>query len=351
MDKDGFNAIAGVISGVVAFYAGRWRHVCNKWLIYDLEGTFIRCVPSIFINKSFRIASGIFVGLLRIVFAISISSLIADHINLFIGALSFGALIAAHFFLTGFLGEQQFAEEFEKTMNKGKAVADFRKAGEGLPEAIAGIIEAAEQGNADFQSSLGLMYEEGNGVPQDLGKAVEWYRKAADQGHADAQFLLGDMYLNGRGVSRDAQIAAAWFRKSAEQGNADSQRNLGIMHGKGLGVSQDGREALCWLRKAAEQEDATAQYLIGLLHVKGEGVPQDFREAAVWTRKAAEQGHADAQCMLGDMYRKGEGVQSSFSDALFWYEKAVEQGQPNAQHNLVVMKDILEKTLKKYQTS
>ena len=38
------------------------------------------------------------------------------------------------------------------------------------------------------------MYEEGNGVPQDYAKAVKWYRLAADQGYADAQYNLGVMY-------------------------------------------------------------------------------------------------------------------------------------------------------------
>jgi len=40
---------------------------------------------------------------------------------------------------------------------------------------------AAEQGKADAQYSLGLMYEFGNGVPQSSKEAAKWYRKAATQ--------------------------------------------------------------------------------------------------------------------------------------------------------------------------
>ncbi|MEP6880280.1 MAG: caspase family protein, partial [Nitrosospira sp.] len=40
----------------------------------------------------------------------------------------------------------------------------------------------AEQGNADAQYNLGVIYRNGKGVPQDDAKAVEWYRKAAAQG-------------------------------------------------------------------------------------------------------------------------------------------------------------------------
>ncbi len=49
----------------------------------------------------------------------------------------------------------------------------------------------AEQGNAEAQYNLGLMYAKGQGVPQDYAAAVNWWRKAAEQGYADAQNILG----------------------------------------------------------------------------------------------------------------------------------------------------------------
>jgi len=52
----------------------------------------------------------------------------------------------------------------------------------------------AEQGHAEAQSNLGVMYAEGQGVSQDYKAAVEWFRKAAGQGIAEAQFNLGSMY-------------------------------------------------------------------------------------------------------------------------------------------------------------
>ena len=35
---------------------------------------------------------------------------------------------------------------------------------------------------------LGVMYSDGQGVPQNDAEAVRWYRLAAEQGHAEAQF-------------------------------------------------------------------------------------------------------------------------------------------------------------------
>ena len=50
--------------------------------------------------------------------------------------------------------------------------------------------KAAEQGYAQAQFNLGLMYGRGEGVRQDYAEAVNWFRKAARQGHSDAQSFL-----------------------------------------------------------------------------------------------------------------------------------------------------------------
>ena len=44
------------------------------------------------------------------------------------------------------------------------------------------------------QYNLGVMYDNGEGVPQDYKEAVKWYRLAAEQGNANAQTNLGNMY-------------------------------------------------------------------------------------------------------------------------------------------------------------
>jgi len=64
------------------------------------------------------------------------------------------------------------------------------------------LYKQAQEGNADAQFNLGVIYGKGRGVDQDGNEAVRWYRKAADQGHVDAQNNLGVMLLNGMDVSR-----------------------------------------------------------------------------------------------------------------------------------------------------
>jgi tetratricopeptide (TPR) repeat protein len=98
----------------------------------------------------------------------------------------------------------------------------------------------------------------------------------ARKGYAPAQFKLGLIYVNGNGVPQDYREALKWYRKAADQGNAAAQRNLGVMFGEGLGVPQDYAEALKWFRRAAEQNDAAAQTNLGVMYDFGHGATRRF---------------------------------------------------------------------------
>ena len=69
----------------------------------------------------------------------------------------------------------------------------------------------ADQGNARAQAALGLMYQNGQGVPQDHAEAQKWLRLASDQGLAAAQYFLAEIIFNGDGVPRDYAEALKWF--------------------------------------------------------------------------------------------------------------------------------------------
>ena len=191
-------------------------------------------------------------------------------------------------------------------------------------------LKKAEQGDADAQYNLGVLYDNDQGVSPDYNEAAKWYRKAAEQGHEKAQYNLGVLYDLGRGVRQDCSEAAKWYRKAAKQGNASAQCDLGVLYFYGRGVSQDDNKAVKWSRKAAEQGDADAQCNLGVYYYFGRGVRQDYNEAAKWYRKAAEQGDADAQCNLGILYDLGRGVSQDDNEAAKWYRKAAEQGNERA---------------------
>jgi uncharacterized protein len=109
----------------------------------------------------------------------------------------------------------------------------------------------AGEGDPQAQLHLGLLYANGDGVPQDYTKARQWYEKAAAQGYARAQSNLGSLYADGKGVPQDETTGAEWIRKAAEQRDATGQASLGEMYRDGRGVPQDKLQAYMWLTLGA----------------------------------------------------------------------------------------------------
>lgn len=117
----------------------------------------------------------------------------------------------------------------------------------------------AEQGNPDAQYNLGVLYDQGQGVPQDESEAAIWYRRAAAQGDAVAQAMLASMYDHGRGVPQDSYQAMAWYRQVAKQGIAIAQYHLARLYEPGQTVPKDHVMAYVWLDLAAAQRDGEAR--------------------------------------------------------------------------------------------
>lgn len=135
----------------------------------------------------------------------------------------------------------------------------------------------------------GQMHATGQGVPQDLVEAEKAFRQAAEQGSAEAQATLGIMCLHGRGVRPNKAEAIKWLQLAADQNHATAQFWLGLADDK---ASDHDRAAR--YRKAAEQGYGPAQYALATLYAAGQGVPQDSIEAYKWFTLAAGQGNAHA---------------------------------------------------------
>ena len=73
---------------------------------------------------------------------------------------------------------------------------------------------------------------------------MEWYHKAADQNDSGAMNNLGVMVEEGRGVPKDEAQALSWYRKAADLGNREAMSNIGNFYYSGKIVGQDYAEAL-----------------------------------------------------------------------------------------------------------
>ena len=93
----------------------------------------------------------------------------------------------------------------------------FVKHSEDKPEeAIKLWAPLAESGDKVAQASLGLLYQTGQGVPQDQLRAVQLFKRSAKQGYPFAFTALANSYYEGLGVQKSSKKALHWFLLSAE---------------------------------------------------------------------------------------------------------------------------------------
>lgn len=125
-------------------------------------------------------------------------------------------------------------------------------------EALRLLEQAAADGFANSQYTLGKMYQYGLDVPQSDERAAEYFHAAADQGFANAQYNLGKAYRDGAGVERNDELSIYYFMQAAENGHARAQNRLATRFARGDGVPQDDVQALYWATLAAHQGDERA---------------------------------------------------------------------------------------------
>ena len=77
----------------------------------------------------------------------------------------------------------------------------------------------ADKGDVHAQFYVGLLYENGDGVPRDIAKARQWYEKSAAQKGANAQVYLGLLSAFGQGGPIDLVQAYVWYSLAAENGH------------------------------------------------------------------------------------------------------------------------------------
>jgi TPR repeat protein len=78
------------------------------------------------------------------------------------------------------------------------------------------LTKEEEKSLAEVHFNIGMMFSNGDGVPQNSKLAAKWFTKSAEEGYPEAQYLLGEMYLSGQGVDKNSILAMEWLQKAAD---------------------------------------------------------------------------------------------------------------------------------------
>lgn len=195
--------------------------------------------------------------------------------------------------------------------------------------ALQRFTEAAALAHGPAMNYLGLMYEYGKGVPEDLHQAVCWYQKAADQGDAFGLYNLARQYYEGRSVPQDREFALKLYQEAYARGN----HHAGFHVGNHLLEQRRIKAAFQAYKNAASSGNhGPAWHQVGYMietypELTGLEKTARMQKALPCYKKAAEAGVPVGMYMFGQrLFHLGlhsEGVQ--------WVKKAAEAGLPEAQ--------------------
>mmetsp|Transcript_25080 Transcript_25080/g.78663 ORF Transcript_25080/g.78663 Transcript_25080/m.78663 type:complete len:1355 (-) Transcript_25080:128-4192(-) len=297
-----------------------------------------------------------------------------DHVSavqLWSEAATRGSAIAAYF-LGAHLrevanGHRQYAEAvygIDREDNLNEAASCDANAARWLQK-------AAAQGHAGACNVLGQCYEEGRGVPRDVGRAMVEYKRAADRGFASGCYNLG--FLKCRAAIDSASVvkqgeeakgpAAAgadtlhlsdtahllraakdrvnegveYLKTASDLGVMEAGYQLGQLYASGLGLgllAKNDELALEFYLEAAELGHAVSLVKAADRIFSGVGQLPDPHRASELYFRAAQAGDAEAMNNLGIMHEEGNGVAQSLETARMWYEEATRAGSAEAPRNL-----------------
>ncbi len=203
------------------------------------------------------------------------------------------------------------------------------KAKELMEAYMSQLEKITQKGNADAMWRIGQIYQEGNSLLKlapNLQQAAYWYEKASDLGYMYAQTSLGLLYMMGNGVPKNYKKAVQLYQKAAEQGDAAAIYNLAGCYRLGRGVEQNDELAAEYNQKAANMDMPEAQAELGNMYYRGWGLEKDYTLAVYWYKRAIENGYANACYGLGCCYYYGQGVEKDLQEAFRLFELGGQKG-------------------------
>lgn len=151
-------------------------------------------------------------------------------------------------------------------------------------------LAAAEQGNADAQNALGVLYYSGQLGENKAYKAIMWHKKAAASGYGESYLALARMkYEDG-----NLKEARALGKQAVAHGSTDARDFLSVIPKDKTEEPKNAEEAFRLYKKQAKEGDRDAQYELANIYLN----MGNEKEGVKWMEEAAAQGHPAAEYLL-----------------------------------------------------
>lgn len=220
----------------------------------------------------------------------------------------------------------QEGEQLKCTLVSGASrpsLAILEQEGEEAP-----LKEEPQHDDAKVDLALALLQPQGD-LPADIAQGIAVLEEAAREGNPRAQWELGLIYLQGDLVPQDAEKGALWVAKSAENGYELAQQVLNQMGGDEPEITETGTDLIA----LAENGDLAAQIKLGSAYLHGnDGVEKNTAEGILWLERAAESNNASLQQQLAMLCLELEEEEPAYhAKGLYWLQRAGENGLKEAE--------------------
>ena len=177
---------------------------------------------------------------------------------------------------------------------------------------------------------LGIHYEKGLGVDQNINKAIDYYQIASAAGHEQAAIKYARLLMKGRyGVTPDPdkayaliELAIVSLNRKVKNGSSTAAKQLGRLYRDGELIEKDPQKAHKWLLQSAQMGNAGGMHDFARMVLMDAQQPEKQTEAVAWLRKAAEQGHGGAITAIGRFHLE-EKYTLKQEEAVYWFKKGV----------------------------
>lgn len=188
---------------------------------------------------------------------------------------------------------------------------------------------------------IGMLYLEGQGVPQNTETAIKWLELGAKGGAGWASEALTELYRSGKATKKNTARALELLNKEAERGSHEAHRDLGLMYYYGEEVTADFALSFKHLSAIAESLpgtwDGQVYNILGHMYEEGKVTPQDLDKAFKYHLIGARAGYPTGQFSVGYAYQFGRGTKVDYVEAVKWYRLSAENGVTQAQINLAAL--------------
>lgn len=193
-------------------------------------------------------------------------------------------------------------------------------------EAIQLFEGAHEKKYGPASTMLGLLYNEGSVVTQDVRKAKHYLDAAVDLFIDVAMYERARIYY----YEEDYVSAMMLFERAAILGLARSTAFLGLMYERGLGTEKNESMAYHLYSNAATRGDMDGAVQLGLCYANGIGCERDIQAAVEIFDHLVNSDHPRGTAVYGMLILDGVVSNKSKSQALAYLMDAAESGSQEA---------------------